>query len=421
MKRMMSLIAVGTVAAGLNVAIHQNPASAAAGTPAPVAYQSSGYGTLVSSSIANLQSGATAYSAISCTTQSNKTTSNQIASVNLGSVGKTGAVYSQSRSILDSKGRTSQGIGQVAGVNLLGGLVTADSVKSKTSATYTPSKTSYGSNSTTFVGIKVAGKGFPGGVGPNSRVALNLGGKPFASVVLNQQSKTTVNGLTSASTIAIHITVSAKNSLNLPIGTDVRIGVSTAAIKATPAGFAGASGYSLRANLASAVKVGPLVAVGPACTGGTATASLASASIPGLLSVGVTKTTATTVTTPKPSGSVTNTVAGLNVLAGLVSAQTITTSASASRTSFTAPASVSGGAKFVGLKVSGNPTITDSVAPNTSVTVANLGKVTLNKVTKNALGIQVIAVEVVLSKALGSLAQGTVVDIGVVNARVFSA
>ncbi|MBO1756513.1 choice-of-anchor P family protein [Allobranchiibius sp. CTAmp26] len=418
MQKTSAVLIATTVAAGFALTAHPPTASAAVATPAPVGYSAYGYGTYVSSSVAALNSGATAYSSVSCTTTSNLTRSNQVASVNLGKVGKVGTDYSQSRSILDSSGRTSQGISQISGVNLLGGLVTATSLKTTTRATYTPAKTSYGSNTTAFVGIKVAGKGFAAGVGPNTRATLSLGGKPFASLVLNEQSRTTVNGLTQAVTTAIHVTVSASNSLGLPIGTNVIVGRSYAALKGTPAGFATGSAYGTQATLSATVKSGPTALAGVACDGGNNTVSIGSSAIPSVLSVGAVKSTTSSVTTPKLTSSATNQITGLKVLGSLIGVQTITASTTTSRTSFTAPVSTTDGSKFVGLKISGVPSITDTVKPNTTINLANLGTVTLHKVTKTSSGITVVMISVVLNRALGTLAKGTLIQIGVSNTGV---
>ena len=418
MKKTSAVLVASTVVAGFTLTANPPTASAAVATPAPVGYSAYGYGTYVSSSVAALRSGPTAYSAVSCTTTSNLSHSNEVASVNLGKVGKVGTDYSQSRSILDSSGRTSQGIAQVSGVNLLGGLVTATSLKTKTRATYTPTKTSYGSNSTAFVGIKVAGKGFAAGVGPNTKVALTLGGKPFASVVLNEQSRTTVNGLTQAVTTAIHVTISASNSLGLPVGTTVYIGRSYAAIKATPAGFTSGYAFGTQATLSGIVKSGPTALVGVACDGGNATANIASSAIPVLLSVGAVKSTTSSVTTPKVTSSATDQITGLKVLGSLIGVQAITASTTTSRASFTAPATETDGSKFLGLKIAGVPSITDAVKPNTTITLANLGTVTLHKVTKTTTSIRVVMISIVLNKALGTLAKGTLVEIGVSDTGV---
>ncbi|UIJ36298.1 choice-of-anchor P family protein [Allobranchiibius sp. GilTou73] len=418
MRRASAVVVASTVLAGFTLSTHPPTASAAAATPAPVGYSAYGYGTYVSSSLAALNSGATGYSVISCTTTSNLTNSNQVASVDLGKVGKVGTDYSQSRSILDASGRTSQGIAQISGVNLLGGLITSTSLKTTSRATYTPSKTSYGSNSTAFVGIKVAGKGFASGVGPNTKVALALGGKPFASVVLNEQSQAKVNGLTQAVTTGIHVTVTNSNSMGLPIGTTVYIGRSYAALKGTPAGFATGSAYGTQATLSGSVKSGPTALAGVACDGGDRTVSVASSAIPSLLSLGAVKSTTSSVATPKLTSSATNQISGLNVLSSLIGARTITASTTTSRTSFTSAATFTDTSGFVGLKIAGMPSITDSVKPNTTITLSQLGTVTLHKVTKTATGIRVVMVSITLDKALGNLAKGTLVEIGVSNTGV---
>lgn len=96
MKKALTVAVVGTVVAGLNLAAHTPAASAATATPAPVGFSTYGYGTYVSSSLAALQSGATAYSGVSCTTTPNLTNNNKVASVNLGKIGRVGADTSQS-------------------------------------------------------------------------------------------------------------------------------------------------------------------------------------------------------------------------------------------------------------------------------------------------------------------------------------
>lgn len=343
----------------------------------------------------------------------NLTNTNKVASVNLGKLGRVGADTSQSRSILNTAGRTAQSTSQIAGVNLLGGLISATTLKTVTSSTYTPAKTSYGTNSTTVAGLKIAGRTFPLGAAPNTTIALTLGGKPLAKVVLNEQYKATVNGLVNATTTALHLTISASNTLGLPIGTNVYIGRSYAALKATPAGFATGSAYGTRTTVAGAVKSGPTALAGVACDGGDRTASIASSAVPGLVNLGAVKSTTSSVTTPKLTSSATNQITGLGVLGSLISARAITASTTTSRSSFTAPATTTDTSKFAGLKIAGVPVITDSVRPNTTINLASLGTVTLHKVTKTALGIRVVMISITLNKTLGSLAKGTVVEIGV--------
>lgn len=413
MKKSLVAVVTGTVIAGLNLAALPSGASAAVVTPSPIGYSAFGYGTYVSSSLAALQSGATAYSGVSCTTTSNLTNANQVASVNLGALGQVGADTSQSRSIQDATGRTAQGMAQIAGVNLLSGLISASSLKTTTRSTYTPAKTSYGSNVTSFVGLKVAGKSFPLGVGANTRIALSLGGKPLANVVLNEQSQAKVNGLVTATTTAVHVTISAANSLGLPIGTNAYIGRSSATLKATPAGFATGLAYGTRATVAGVVKSGPTAIAGVPCDGGVRTASIASTAIPGLVSLGVVKSNTSSVTTPKLTSSATNQITGVGVLGSLIKVQAITAATTTSRTSFTSPATTTDTSRFLGLSIAGLPSIRDAVRPNTTINLASLGTVTLHKVTKTTLGIRVVMISITLNKALGTLAKGTLVEVGV--------
>ncbi|AKU16971.1 hypothetical protein VV02_15735 [Luteipulveratus mongoliensis] len=369
--------------------------------------------------MANLRSGPTSYSGVSCTSLAGLTRKNSVASLNLPGVLTGGAVSTTSKSISDARGRTAEATSTVGAINLLKGAVTAKALSTKASSTVSLAGAASGTNSMTLVGLTIGGRTVGADVSPNTTLALNVGGKPLAKVVINEQGKTTVNGLVRAYTRALHVTVNAKNTLGLPIGAEIVVGQSSAALNAVPAGFATGNGYALKATLLNGtVKSGPHAYMSVPCAGGAAHNSTADGSVPGLVSAGVTTVDTKSTTVPSTKTDVNSTIASASVLGGLVKATGIKAETSASRLAPMSPVVTTDTSKFLSVKVAGLPAITGAVAPNTKVRVPGLGSVTFHKVEKTATGIRVTMVYIVLEKLLGNLPTNSVVELGVSESGV---
>ncbi|MFJ5608128.1 choice-of-anchor P family protein [Streptomyces sp. NPDC093221] len=147
--------------------------------------------------------------------------SHSVVSAGLGTVGNLGVLTTDASGTVDSDGtRTAAAHAQTTGVNLLGGLITADLVGTSARARQSLTDTGPGpvssTGSTVLTNLRVAGVTVAANAAPNTTIALPLVG----SLVINQQ--TTVAG-------GKGITVTAL-SLTLLTGVHVTIAQSTAAL-----------------------------------------------------------------------------------------------------------------------------------------------------------------------------------------------
>jgi hypothetical protein len=182
---------------------------------------------------------------------------------------------------------------------------------------------------------------------------------------------------------------------------------------ATEIGFQG-SAYGTLVTVGPAVRSGRSALSTLGCisqTGVTHTNSIASVSVPPLLSTSTVTTSAASQATPGGPASVsTAATQNADALGGLVTATAIQ---SVSTTMEQAPGSFStsaAGTKFVGLVVAGTP-ISGTPAPNTKINLPGVGYVILNqqvsKVTKTGASLTVIAIHVVVTKPNPTAEVGT--------------
>ncbi|MEO3942061.1 choice-of-anchor P family protein [Paenarthrobacter nicotinovorans] len=388
----------------------------AATTPAQVTTGFSGtaYGSYIFNTDKTLTSGPTASSSISCTGATGKTSSNTASALTVPAVGNVGAATTSVKSLLTATGKRIESKSTIAGTSLLGGLVTAGAITSESSADKNTAGAFSGTNKTTIADLKVLGVAV--GANPGANTVLDLKVPLVGSVgkvTLNGQDKRLVNGVYQVSTTALRVEVLKTGLPGLAIGTDIRLGVSTANLTPAQAGFLSGTGFSTRAVLASGLlNSGPTAVAYLGCSGGTGSANVAGANIPGLLTVGASSTKTSGVLTPQPKSVVTNTLAGLNVLNGLIQADAIKAETSATRAAGATTATLTDTSTFTNLRITGLPAINASVAPNTVVQVAGLGQVTLHKVSKSSSSIIVTMIDIVLNQPLGALPTGSRIQIG---------
>lgn len=384
------------------------------------AFAASAYGTYVSGGAAGagLSSGATATSSVSCTTTVGLTRTNKVAAVNNGVI-TTGAVSTTSQSIGTATSRTARSTTSVGGVNLLHGLIKASAVSTSATSTRSGTGLSSGTHDAVLTGLSVGGTKISAKVAPNTSVSLKLNGAVIGRVVINEQAKRVSGGYTATSTRALDVYITAKNALGLDVGARIVVGNSSASLAGAPAGFARGSGFATRAStINGTVTSGPTAYAGVACTGGNSTANLAGTSVPALLSVGAATTKTTSLADPTLSSHVTNNIASVGVLANLIRATGVTADTTTSRATKLSPATFIDRSKFTSLSVAGLPNVNVNVAPNTTVNLAGLGKVTFHKRVFTPTGVRVTMIYVVLGKALGGLPTGTVLEIGVSDTSV---
>lgn len=368
-----------------------------------------------------MRSGPTAVASIGCTTTFGRTVTGSTGAVDVPGAASVGATRTSASTAQSAGGHSSSATATTTGVNVLGGLVHADSVTSTSTASRSASGALAGTNQSRLAGLKVGGRALNAVPAPNSSISLKTSsGASLATVYLNQQYRSVVGGDVRASTVALRVVVTGRNSLGLPIGSRIDVGVSSTSLSRPVLGLVGGMGYSTSATLADgAVSTSRTSLAYAPCTGGEARATLAAAAVPGVVSTGTTTTEVlSTVTATSRRSYVKNTTSGPRVLGGLVSADAVIAETSVSQAGGGAAPVATDSSRFVGLRVAGLPAISSSVRPNTVMTVPGLGRVTLHKVVRTARSLDVVMVEIVTSRAFGSLPTGSVIRIGASSTSV---
>ncbi len=402
------------VGAALAVSSVQLAAPAGAATLPNVGVQSYAYGTYALAG-STAKSGPVAYAGIGCTTSFGRTVKGSAAAVNAAPLGTVGATTTSTSSSVENGLKVSRTAASTGAVNLLGGLVRSSAVTSASTAVVNSASAFTGSNRSELTGLVVAGRAQSATPAPNTALSLRgSDGVAYATVYLNRQTKSWVGSEWRVQTVALQVVVSGKNPLNLPIGSNVLVGVSSSSLTRPILGLVGGRGFATSATAADGrVVSSPTALAYPLCAGGGSTANAASATVPGVVTTGTTTTTAdATVTASSRTVRVVDRISGPNLLAGLVNAATIVADTSATQSSPGGPVVLADRSSFVGLGIKGLPGITSAVPPNTVVTVPGLGTVTLHKVTRTAKSIEVVMVEVVTDRVLGSLPTGSIVRVG---------
>ncbi|WP_168404720.1 choice-of-anchor P family protein [Arthrobacter silvisoli] len=391
-------------------------------TPGQVTTGFSGiaYGSYIFNSDKTLTSGPTANSSIGCTGLTGLTSTNSAAALNVPAVGAVGAAATSVRTLETATGKRIEGRSVVGSANLLGGLITAGTISSVSIADKNTAGAFSGTNQTNIANLKVLGLPVAANPAPNTVIDLNvplLGS--LGKITLNGQEKKLVNGTYQVSTTALRVEVLKAGIAGVKAGTDIRLGVSLAKLTPAQVGYAAGAGFTTKSTLATGLLgSGPTAYASLSCSAGTQTVNLAGTTLTGLATVGASTTTTTTVVSPALKGTVTNSLAGLNVLSGVIQADAIKAETSASRATAGGVVTLTDTSTFTNLRITGLPAINASVAPNTVVQVPGLGKVTLHKVTKTSAAIVVTMVEIVLNQSIGGLPTGSTIQIGYSNTGI---
>jgi hypothetical protein len=324
-------------------------------------------------------------------------------------------------SVASSTATSSTASSDVLGVNLLGGVITANEIKAVSTTSVSGKVFSFSPAGSEFVNLSVLG--LPISVNPAPNTTIELPG--IGSVVLNEQITATSSDMSTLTVNMIHIHVTLPNLLGYPVGTQIIVADASSETKVV-GGAAVVGGYAYAPQLfAGPVTSGPLVDVIIPCYGTygvVKTDTVASAGLPGVLSTGaVTVTGVGNINSSGASSEATTTTASLNLLSGLVSATVIKATASGT-TSNGETFDFTGGTTFGGISVAGHPEITVDVAPNTKISIPGLGTLYLNKVNKYTDKIKVVPIELLVTttNTLG-LAVGAEVTIGAAEAQLHSA
>lgn len=403
-----SLVALAPPAA----AISQDATGAAAGALPNVAYSGLSFGTQVSALSGTISSGKTAPSSVGCTNDGGKRKRNTVAGVNLPVVGKVGAVNTLAQTTETSTWKRTNTRAEVAGINLLGGQIKADAIKTNASAYARAGDVRTGANSMSLVNLTVAGKTIPAKVGKNTKVTI----PGVAEVTLNKQTRSTnKSDRYTVSTTGISVRILPDNPLGLPTTTKIDVASARASLDIVDGEeLHSGTGFSTRVKaLGGAVKSGATAAVSMPCTGGTKRNNIADVRVPLLVNTGTTSSVATGATSDTREWSrVINRTASPRLLGGLITADALVADTTVSKSKSTGQIYSRDNSSFVGLRVAGRKVADVDLAPNSTIEIPGIAKVTVHQQLKGSKSLTVTMLRVELLDGLAGLPVGSVIEVG---------
>jgi hypothetical protein len=306
------------------------------------------------------------------------------------------------------------------GVNLLGGLITADEIVSIALArTHTPTSTlAIGSTGSRFTNLRILGSTLSATPEPNTRIEL----PGIGYVVLYEREPRAVrNQQASMSVVMLRVVVNQQNSLGLAVGTELLVGRAFASIgeRGTTARLGG-SAYAASVSGALNLNLAPAAATGVGCDGtptGPQTASTASISLPGVLVAEGLTSRARGVLSADSAASFTESAVGeLSLLGGLVSATGVRATARAEKVGSSIVREADG--TFASLTIAGQAVDVSNIVPNTQINLAGIGTVWLKRVIQNGNSVEIRMIEVVTNVDNPLLPLNATIRVGVAGARV---
>jgi hypothetical protein len=370
----------------------------------------------------SVMSGKTSLVTIGCqakpgTHVENTMQSNQEEEQRTGGSMSTGSVRTSADAMKNLRTTKSLATSIANAVDLLKGRITASRVRS-VSATFTNGNGVQATASgTTLSDLVVDGDAYRVEPGPNTKVTLD----GLGYVVLNEQVSNlggprpflTVNG--------IHVYVTQGNLAGIPIGTQYIVAHATSALKPGVSGVLAGTAFGHKLFEGGRLQSGPSAVVYMPCEG-TAGQIVDNSSgrvqksqvfeLEAVKSTGVGRVTAT-----KATSLMTSSIDAINLLGGLVTADSVMARARATK-SGTVLAFADAGSQFVNLVVAGRP-IGTMVAPNTPVDLPGVGTLWLHRVIRGVNSIQVRMIELVVKEENPfGLTPGSMLQLAVATAAV---
>lgn len=416
-------VGLATVAMGAGTLVAAAPAAMAAPTTKiepQVGFLAQAYGTYLYTADKTLDSGATAYSEISCTAEAGRQDSNNTAEVDLKKLGQIGATQTKAWSEENGSERSSLASSDTAKVNLLNGAITAEGLTATAKATWDGSDFKNESTSK-LADLRVLGVPVKANAGPNTKVELKLPGVGLVGrVTVNQQDVSHKGGIYDVATAALHVELLKDvKVLGVKAGTDLWVGRARTQLTEPKIGYFQGNGFSTEVTLLDGtVKSGQTARSFLSCAGGKGKNNIAGADVPGLLKAGALETTTEATDDGNQAvGEVINTTGGVNVLDGLLEVEAIKTQANATLDGATGEFDLNtDGSKLVGVKVRGEEVAEGKLGENSKLKVGPI-EVTFNKIVKSKTSVENTSIVVEIKKdGLGNLPVGSKIRIGYAKA-----
>jgi hypothetical protein len=342
---------------------------------------------------------------------------NQEEEQNTGGSMSTGSVRTAADAIKSSRTTKSLSTSIASAVNLLRGRITASRVRAVSSTFTAGTEVHTSSGGTVLSDLVVDGEAYRVEPGPNTRVTLDGVGY----VVLNEQFSNlqatrpflTVNG--------IHVYVTQANAVGIPLGTQYIVAHATSALKPGVSGVLAGTAFGHKMFEGNRMQSGPSAAVYMPCEGtGGKTVENSSGRVqqPQVLELGAVRTTGIgRLSLTRAASVMRSSVDSVNLLSGLITADSVTARARAAKDG-NALALSDVGSRFVNLVVAGRP-IGAVVAPNTPIDLPGLGTLWLHRVVREANSIEVRMIELVVKDANPfGLSPGSKLQLAVAQAAI---
>ena len=331
------------------------------------------------------QLGRSAFQPCPCNGTGGKTLSNTVDTVKTADNGRTLRANVTLSTVFTEKTSTSARVkntSRVAGLNALGGLITADAIKAVANTTANTSTIRSTPTGSEFLNLRIAGQPIRADVAPNTRVNL-----PGLGYVLLKSVKKDGNG-TSLSRITVDmltVVVTQNNEFGLPVNSRIVVAHAVSGYsRSEPDVIVGGQAYAATAlattdAFRNRVGKAALVVVGCEGTNGkTRTNNVNTLDVGSVLSSGTGVTTA--FGGPTSTGTVAKTTArveDVKLLGSLVVADAVTAVAKDTFRNGQRFSSTQG-SQFAGLKVAG-VVVPLNVAPNTRLDLPGVGYVVINE------------------------------------------
>lgn len=334
------------------------------------------------------------------------------AGVNLPPLVTGGAVNTD----VSSSPQTAQASANTAAISLLGGLITAQAINAVSTTTMQSNGTfQVSAAGSTFNNLSILGQVYNGSVPANTRVNLPL----IGYIVLNEQTSNITTAMAKMTVNMLHIHITVLNVLGLQVGTEIVVSNATSGmvnVFAPAILNGGAFGTEVLGQPLSSAPTAPVILPCIGTNGSLVTATLASLSLPSILTTGALANSGeSNINENESTGRTISRVAGVNLLNGLVTVNAMTAQVNTAVDNLVQVFSV-GTDTFVGISVAGHPEITDNVPYNTSVSLAGLGTLYLKRVLRSTPPINAVEVRslelVVLENNTYSLPIGLDVIVG---------
>ncbi len=321
-----------------------------------------------------------------CEGTNGQTLSNTVDTIKAGDNGDVLTAAATVSTVMTDKTATTASIQDTAtitGLNMLGGLITADTIEAVANVSATETTMTASPTGSTFVNLKIAGNPISANVSPNT--VIDLPG--LGSVTLKKIAES--GNFTHKGQILVEmltVNVSTANSFKLPVGVNIVVAHALSGFNRTqPAAVVAGQAYATSANdaigddLENRIGKAALVTMGCQGTHGkTLRNDINTFSVGTLLSIGSAVSTA--FGGPETDGAVaktTSTIEDLGLLGNIISATTITAVAKETLLDGVVTPSTAGSG-FAGLTVLG-VTIPITVPPNFEVLLPGLGKVVIDE------------------------------------------